>query len=242
MKKLRAIIFDCDGVVINSATDIANAVNATLDHFSMKKIPEKTLVTYTGDGARMLIARAVSASTKANGLNPSDVPPQELETILKWYIDYYYEHSIECTMLYPQFGELLSALSEAGIHTAVVSNKPQPITHKIMDYFGIVDFFDVLIGPEQLKHIKPDPEGIALAVKEINKTAKTLPGGRTFTEIKPEETMMVGDSDVDIIAGKAFGAHTCGVTGGFGNKEKLAKAEPEITVEYAGDLRGVLGL
>jgi phosphoglycolate phosphatase-like HAD superfamily hydrolase len=242
MKKIRAVIFDCDGVVINSAADMADSVNATLDHFDMEQLPEKEVVSFVGNGARMLIIRSVNSSLQKSGMNASDVSPDQLGRILDWYVNWYNEHAVERTVVYPGFVDLIERLMLKGIHVAVVSNKPVEITRKILGYFDIDDCFDAIIGPEQLHHIKPDPEGLAVSLETINSELKIAAGNGPFTLIMPEETLMVGDSCVDIQAGHAFGAITCAVTGGLGDKQKLAAEKADITVHFAGELRGVLAL
>ncbi len=226
MEKLKTIIFDCDGVVINSSADIAKAVNMALNHFNMAALPEKDLVSYTGDGAQALIERAVTASLKLK--NTPMITTDTYTSILTWYLDYYYNHSIERTVLYTGIADLLETISLHGIHIGLVSNKPENISTRILKYFDIADFFDVIIGPNQIKHLKPAPDGIILAMKNINKTADP--------QIKPEQVLMVGDSQVDIQAGHAFGCNTCAITGGFGNTEKLLAENPDLTLQLAGEL------
>ena len=242
MNTIRAIVFDCDGVILNSSADIANAVNASLDHYSMKKIPAEQLLPYTGAASRMLMLKAVSLSMQQNGLNSGDIPADEMNAILDWYLDYYSSHCLECTMLYPETGDLLSLLSEHGIHIAMVSNKPSDITRKILDYFGIIDFFDAIKGPEGLDHLLPAPDGIKAAVDAINQSELSMPGGAEFKKITSTEILAAGDSAEDIEAAKFFGAHSCGITGGYGDKTSLALSKPEITIGIAADLRSVLAL
>ncbi|MCI1208985.1 MAG: HAD hydrolase-like protein [Treponema sp.] len=240
MEKIRIIIFDCDGVVINSGADIAAAVNAMLDHFNLHRLSEEKLISYTGDGASKLILRALNSSAEFGGFSVRNISPETMSSYLNWYLDYYYEHCIIRTVLYPGIAVLLERLSLAGIHVALVSNKPENISHRILEYFDIADYFDAVIGPNQLKHMKPNPEGLQLATDKINKIIGI--GGKKEDTVSPCQVLMVGDSDVDIQAGHAFKCHTCAVTGGIGNKERLAAEHADITVKYAGDLRGLLAL
>ena len=89
-------------------------------------------------------------------------------------------------------------------------------------------FFTAIIGPELLTHIKPDPEGLALAVKEIERAQRI--------RVERNKVLMVGDSASDIQAGHAFGCKSCAVTCGLGNREKLLGENADIVVSHAGDL------
>ncbi|QTQ10865.1 HAD-IA family hydrolase [Treponema parvum] len=226
IKDIRGIIFDCDGVIIDSAADMAEAVNVTLEHFGLKRIDEQTAVSFVGNGAKKLIERSLACSLETQ----SALEPEKIDAVLDWYVSYYAEHALERTVLYPLFAYLIERLMIKGIRMAVVSNKPQNITRDILSYFDIDEYFDAIIGPEQLKNMKPDPEGLQHALKAMNKSAGNS------KHISKDETLMVGDSAVDVQAGHNFGCRTCAVTKGLGDKEKLLAEKADIIVGYAGEL------
>ncbi|MCR5288694.1 MAG: HAD hydrolase-like protein [Treponema sp.] len=230
VSQIRAVVFDCDGVIINSAADMAAAVNATLAHFGLALLPEQKIVSFVGNGAKKLIERSIIA---ADPENPCD--EERVQSVLTWYKCYYNNHAVDRTMLYPGFYDLIQSLFIHGYQMAVVSNKPLETTREILSYFDIEDYFECIIGPEIVKQMKPDPEGLALALREINKKNAENP-------IRPEQLLMVGDSHVDIQTGHNFKCATCAVTGGLGNQEKLAAEHADITVHYAGDLRSLFGI
>lgn len=213
-----AVIFDFDGVLINSVQDIAHAVNATLVQFGAKPIAEKQIANFIGDGARNLLLRSLNASSFAQN------DANKLNAMLDWFTNYYKENPANYTTLYDYALEVMESLYVMGIRMALVSNKPLCITHAILDYFDLSDFFDAIIGPEMLKSIKPDPEGIVLAMQEINAHRSSI------DKIEPKQVIMVGDSAVDVLAGKAFGAVTCGITSGIGNVSALLCANPDIKI------------
>jgi phosphoglycolate phosphatase len=242
---LRAVIFDCDGVIIDSREDIAHAVNEALAHFGMKTVSENQLVSFTGNGAQSLIARAAHYSLQLSGVQSADVDTVvRIPEILSWYLDYYEVHAVVKTHLYPGIAELLESLYSHRISIGMVTNKPVRIAAKILSFFAIDSYFSVITGPEHVHHIKPDPEGISITIAEMNRRgfACSNLSGRMVSALRPEQVLMVGDSAVDIAAGRAGGCHTCAIMNGFGDHEKLAAAQPDFTLRYAGDLRAVLAL
>ena len=228
---VNAVLFDFDGVIVNSAADIANSINAMLVRFKMQSLEEKTVTEFIGDGVRNLVLRAVSMSCK-NAI--SEIPVEKLEEMLSWYQTYYYNHATEKTTVYQYVPEVLETLYLLGKRAAVVSNKPRKITEEILNYFDLEYYFDTVVGPEQLKALKPDPEGIALAVKQINQCNT---GNDYFAKItKPSDVMMVGDSAQDIKAGHLYGARTCGFLYGLGNTQKMQAEKPDVTISNIKEL------
>lgn len=234
MKNILGVIFDCDGVIINSAADLASGVNVTLDHFNLNRLNEDLLVSYVGHGARNLIERSVKTALENDGKDVSFATPEKIDEILKWYKEYYKEHAVERTVLYPGFADFLEYLMLNNIRMTVVSNKPQSITDKILSYFDIDEYFDAVIGPEQLTQIKPNPEGLQKAFDRM----KSASGNKA--DFLLENVLMVGDSDVDIQAGHNFGCKTCAVKGGLGDTEKLLAEKADFEVQFAGELRKIL--
>ena len=223
---LQAVLFDLDGVLIDSGADIVASVNAALTHFGYKEEPYEVIIKFVGNGAKNLLIRSLDYQ----GINAEAMP--NFSEFFDWYVAWYRSHAAEKTVLYKGVYELLEKLKKEGVFCAVVSNKPLGVTETILKHFSIDCFFDAVVGPEQLSRIKPDPEGLALAVSFIEKK-------RNIT-IVPKKVLMVGDSATDIQAGRALGAHTCAVTEGYGNREKLLAENADIVVPFAGELVKIL--
>ena len=223
---LQTVLFDLDGVLIDSGDDIAASVNATLVRFGYKEEPQDVIIGFVGDGAKNLLIRALDYQ----GIKAESMP--NFGEFFDRYVDRYRSHSTEKTVLYKGVYELLEKLNKEGIFCAVVSNKPLSATETILKHFAINGFFDAVVGPEQLSRIKPDPEGLALALKLIEK--------KRNISISPQRVLMVGDSATDIQAGRALGTHTCAVTEGFGNRQKLFAENADIVVRFAGELVRIL--
>jgi pyrophosphatase PpaX len=157
---------------------------------------------------------------------------EKIEEILKWYISYYKEHSVENTELYPNVKSVLEFCKNKNIRLSVVSNKPAILSKKILSLFQIDSYFDCIIGPEDTGKTKPAPDGLALAVELMNKNCKE--------KISLTEILMVGDSYYDIQAGKNLGCLTCGILGGYGKIVKGEKFIPDYYLDYVGELNSIL--
>lgn len=224
-------VFDCDGVIINSGEDIADCVNAALTHFGYWTVPIEKMITFLGDGARTLINRALAYSTKPHFKalsNKAPIPEEKVQEVLDWYLDYYYKHFVSKTVLYAGIMEFLKVLKAKGKKVGMLTNKPLGIAKEILVHFGIDSYFDVVVGPELIEHLKPAPDGLFYALEKINE--------KYGTDYKACNVMMIGDSDIDIKTGKAFGCKTCGVTGGLGDRERLLAQNPDLTFSVASEL------
>lgn len=203
--KIKAVIFDFDGVVADTGRDIAASVQETQKHYGQPVYGYDTIMSFVGHGAKYLIDNTLSALSE-----------YELSEALAWYKAYYEAHPCDRTCLYDGFAELVRALHERGVSMSIVSNKPEAITKIIVEKLGVSKYFTRVIGPESVTRMKPDPEGLLLCLDAMG--------------AKPEEAVMVGDSYTDIQAGKAAGMHTCAVLYGYGNKEKLNAQNADFSV------------
>lgn len=225
--KIQAVIFDFDGVIANTAVDIASSVNATLEHFDYQPLSQEQVIIFVGNGAERLLRRSIAASIQiSKKIMPEEESPP-FEEVYAWYVDYYKQHCVEKTVLYPGAHDLLELLEIQDIPCAIVSNKPHEITDAILNKMGIHKYFASIIGPEQTSHVKPDPEGLILALQHINEGRQ----GAGKNEILPENVLMVGDTHTDIEAGKNAGTKTCAITTGYGNKDKLIASGADFTIQ-----------
>lgn len=209
MLKVDVVIYDFDGVIIDSAGGIANAVRETQKHFGTEIFDTDRIVSYVGFGAKYLI----------DGCFPTFSEKQR-KTALDWYKAFYRENCLVDTVLYPTVMDTLEFFHKKGIPQFIVSNKPEPITKRILEKLNVAQLFQAAYGPESLSKMKPDPEGLVKCLES---------SGR-------KNGIMVGDSYTDIIAGKAAGIHTCGATYGMGDRAKLKAENADIYVEKLGDM------
>jgi phosphoglycolate phosphatase len=221
VESIRLIVFDLDGTLIDSRQDLCNSVNATLENFDLPPLPDAVISGYIGDGAAMLIRRALAVP----GELPADAAPVEesfFEEAFGFFLTYYRAHKLDYTEVYPGVMESLKALKTLPDGSrrpmAVLTNKPVGPALAICDGLGLTPYFFSIYGGDSFPTKKPDPLGLLTLMAEANTT--------------PEETLMVGDSDVDIKTARNAGAWTLGCSFGLA-PETLETAAPDAVADHA---------
>jgi phosphoglycolate phosphatase len=189
----RLFLFDLDGTLINSRGDITASINLALARMDLPHLPESRIADFVGDGVQKLVERTLY---EISGCTPENALTQKGLALFR---EEYALHLLDRTTLLPHVREALDLLSWADF--AVVSNKPENFSRRILEGLGVGDRFKIILGGDSTQKHKPDPEALLKAMD--------------FCKSAPAETVMVGDSAVDIEAGKAAGVATCGVRGGF---------------------------
>ena len=216
-QQIKLLIFDLDGTLIDSRLDLINSVNAMLRHFGRRELAGEMIASYIGDGAPMLVRRALG-DPKNEGF---------LKEALEYFLTYYRAHKLDHTHVYVGIKESLTAIRNCnGVKRkmAVLSNKPVHPSRAIVDALGLGEFFLHVYGGNSFPTKKPDPEG----------TRKLLAETRT----QPKEAVIIGDSSVDVITGRNAGTWTCGVTYGFA-PHTLCEAPPDVSVDMPQELARV---
>jgi phosphoglycolate phosphatase len=199
------LIFDLDGTLIDSARDLADSVNATRAWAGLEKLDDPTVASYVGSGAPVLIRRAFPNAADA-----------ELARLLRYFLDYYREHMLDATTLYPGVREALDRLHAAGVAMAVLTNKPVRFSLRLIEGIGLESHFFRVYGGNSFDEKKPHPRGIDLLVAELGADRS--------------RTVMVGDSAVDIRTARNAGVQACGVSWGF-QPETFAEAPPDFVID-----------
>ena len=221
---LRLVVFDLDGTLIDSQVDLANSVNAMLRYLGKPVLPQAVISDYIGDGASMLVRRAL-------GDPEGDVHDEEYVTeALTYFLDYYRVHKLDFTYVYDGVFAALEAIRSdwPGVAMAVLTNKPVRPSRDICAHFGLDRFFFRNYGGNSFHTKKPDPAGLLALMAEAG--------------VGAEETVMIGDSGVDVLTARNCGAWSIGC--GFGlAPHSLEAAPPDALVaapaEWPGALRAL---
>ena len=226
---LRLLVFDLDGTLIDSQVDLANSINAMLAHLGKPELPHAVLLGYIGDGATMLVRRAL-------GDPEGDVHDERyVNEALEYFLAHYRVHKLDFTTVYAGVEEALEAMRAEwpGIAMAVLTNKPVGVSREICAHFGLDRFFFQVYGGNSFHTKKPDPAGLLTLMAE----ASALDGAAA--PITAGETVMIGDSDVDILTARNCGARAIGCSYGL-SPHSLAAAAPDAVVATPAELPAAL--
>jgi phosphoglycolate phosphatase len=217
---IQLVIFDLDGTLIDSRLDLVHSVNAALRHIERPELPADVIASYVGDGAPILIQRALGPEANDQAL---------IRKGLEFFLSYYREHKLDHTTLYPGITESLKAIQQSTNgqprKMAVLSNKPVIPSRAIVDALGLGPFFFQVYGGNSFETKKPEPDGIRQLLAEAGLSA--------------EQAVIVGDSHVDVRTGRNAGLSTIGVTYGFA-PHTLEQQPPDVLVDSPAELRTVL--
>jgi len=213
---IRLVIFDLDGTLIDSRLDLVHSVNASLRHIGRPELAENVIASYVGDGAPVLIKRALGGEQIEEAL---------VRRGLEFFLAYYREHKLDHTTVYDGVSEALASIQNASNGNprklAVLTNKPVNPSRAIVDALELRPFFAQVYGGNSFETKKPDPEGALQLLRE--------------TGVRPEQAAIVGDSHTDIETGRNAGLWTVGVTYGFA-PQTLADANPDVIVDHPREL------
>lgn len=193
---VNTLIFDLDGTLIDSKRDLVLSVNAMLRELGRPELPEQTISGYIGRGAPQLVAWSLGEGASE----------EEIQRALKFFLDYYEDHKMDHTAVYPGVEEALTQISRFPL--AVLTNKPCRITGRILDALGLSKYFRVVYGGNSFAAKKPDPLGARAILREL--------------DAAPSEAMFVGDSEVDVQTARNAGMFAAAVNYGFGVHDRAA--------------------
>ncbi len=213
------IVFDLDGTLVDSLLDLTAAVNHVRRVLGLAELPAQTVRGYVGEGARLLVQRALGALHR-----------HRVDEGLQLFLEFYGQHLLDHTRPYPGIVDMLSALSARPLAAppalSVLSNKPAAMSRAIVDGLGLSSHFRAVLGGDSLPTRKPDPGGLAYL--------------QALTRTAVDRMLVVGDSLIDVRTARAAGCAFCGVAWGFGAAALRAADVPIIA--HPLDLLAVVGL
>ncbi len=202
LKELKTFLFDLDGTLINSADDIAEAVNYTLKQLNREPLPKEEIVKYVGYGAKKLMEDV---------LNVEDEELIQKATYI--FREFYLSNPCVYTTPYPYTEELLKVLKENNKKVGVITNKYEEVSKRILDKLGLSKYIDIVVGGDTVGEKKPSAKPVNYALDRLN--------------AKSEESILIGDSEVDIQAGKNANTKTGLVLYGYGKIELAKQLKPD---------------
>src|ERR1700691_3116802 len=215
--RLKLLVFDLDGTLIDSAQDLCNSVNAALSECGLGPLPDPAIAGFVGNGAPMLMRRSLGL---AGNIDPGKVSEDAFARAYAFFLQYYREHKLDFTYAYEGVLDALKALHE--LHDApggpqrtmaVLTNKPVRPARGICEGLGLADYFLHIYGGDSFAIKKPDPLGLRRLMEE--------PGAGH------EEPVMIGDSHVDVLTARNAGTWSLGCAFGFGIPA-LAQVQPDV--------------
>ncbi len=201
-KKIKCILIDLDGTLINSGPDLIDSLNFVLKNQNIKPIEKRIIGSLVGGGAKAMITRTYQ--------NLKLKPPLNIDSLIEEFLEFYFENCSNRSFLYPNVFNTLKKL-KSKFKIALCTNKKQFITEKILMDFKIEEFFDCVLGSDSKIKLKPDTEMLEYCLNEC--------------QVVPEQAIMIGDSSNDIIPANALGMKSIYVTYGYGKIEKSIKPD-----------------
>ncbi|QJP10374.1 N-acetylmuramic acid 6-phosphate phosphatase MupP [Pseudomonas multiresinivorans] len=214
---LRAVLFDMDGTLLDTAPDFVAVCQAMLVAHGRAPIDDQRIQDVVSGGARAMVAATFDMDPEAPGF----------ETLRQEFLDRYQEHCAVFTRPYEGMAELLESIERSRLIWGVVTNKPVRFAAPIMEQLGLAERSAVLVCPDHVKNSKPDPEMLLLACSQL--------------KIDPSEVLFIGDDLRDIESGRAAGTKTAAVRYGYIHPDdNPAHWGADVIVDHPRDLLAVL--
>ena len=217
MGRIKLVVFDLDGTLADTLPDIAGALEKVTAKYGEYGDLQQLVRKSIGNGAKKLVERVFDAL---------GISKEHLEEDLAEYRALYAKDSCIDTVLYPNTLKVLEELKKRGIAMAVATMKPRESTKEVLEKMGIADYFSLVLSADDMQAPKPDPWSVYTCAKHVG--------------VSPEQALMIGDSMTDVGAGKASGAVSVAVLGGYSDREKMLKSDADYLVEEIGALLPIL--
>lgn len=211
---MKACIFDLDGTLTNTLESMTYSVNLTLEEMGLSKITKDQCRLFVGNGARVLMEKSLKAA--------GDTDASRIEEGMEIYGRIFDRNCTYHVTPYEGIPEMLKALKDKGIHLAVLSNKPDRQTVKVVKAIFGEELFDYAQGQKEGIRRKPEPDGVWYLMEQMH--------------VSKEECMYIGDSEVDAATGRNAGLKTIGVLWGFRDRKTLETAGADDLIDRPDEL------
>jgi phosphoglycolate phosphatase len=209
----KVILFDLDGTLVDSAPDLALALNLTLKRLGRNTFETETIRGWVGNGAQTLVKRGLSGSREFD----EGLCPDQVAEALEIFLEEYTNNLCETTVTYPGVDTTLRRLKAKGYRLVLVTNKPYAFIQPLLAGLGLADMFELCLGGDSLAERKPHPMPLLHVSEQL--------------DVCVSECVMVGDSKNDIVAAKSAQMHCVGVTYGYNYGEAIHDYDPDRVVE-----------
>lgn len=213
------LIFDFDGTLIDSVPDLADATNAMLTTLGKDTYPIQTIRNWIGNGSRLLVERALVGKVE---VAEGELTVEEADHAEQIFFEAYKNLSGSKTVAYPDVDDGLKRLHAAGYTLALVTNKPIRFVPKILQSFGWQDLFSEVMGGDSLAVKKPDPTPLLHVCETLN--------------FSVEQSVMIGDSRNDMLAGQNANMDTLGLSYGYNYGQDIRELNPTEAFDHFADL------
>lgn len=211
---MKACIFDLDGTLTNTLESMTYSVNLTLEEMGLSKITKDQCRLFVGNGARVLMEKSLKAA--------GDTDASRIEEGMEIYGRIFDRNCTYHVTPYEGIPEMLKALKDKGIHLAVLSNKPDCQTVKVVKAIFGEELFDYAQGQKEGIRRKPEPDGVWYLMEQMH--------------VSKEECLYIGDSEVDAATGRNAGLKTIGVLWGFRDRKTLETAGADDLIDRPDEL------
>lgn len=216
------VLFDLDGTLVDSATQLYKAVNLALADAALPAVSEQQVKCWIGNGADLLVTRAILRRHVG-----AEVPrPPQFAQVRAAFSVHYAAGLHDDIHLYPGVADTLRTLHQAGLQLALVTNKPDEFVPGLLQAAGLDDLFALTLGGDSLPVRKPDPAPLLHVCRQL--------------DVLPAASLMVGDSRNDVLAARAAGMRVVGLTYGYNHGEPIALSQPDWILDHFADLTGLL--
>lgn len=219
MQKIRAVVFDLDGTLLDTLQDIGAGANVALHRSGFPEHERAAYRRYVGHGIRTLFEQALPA-----GQNTADI----IDRVLADYQGYYPEHCTVHTVFFPGVEQMIAKLHAAGYTLGVLSNKTERTTLKIIDHFFPDKPFSLIWGNNGTRPLKPATDAGYLLLEELKLT--------------PEQVLYIGDGDTDMEFASKMGFFALGVTWGYRDRDELIAAGADKLADSTAEIEALLKL